>query len=494
MRFTLVNEDEILVGSVVAGRYHVSEVLGQGTTGTVFGVEHVGFGRRSAMKVLRPRYATADLIHRVFQGEARAAFLTSHPCLVEVFDVGVLPDGSPYMVMERLEGETLAARILRERLSTGAAVDVVMQLLSAVDALHQRELLLRGLHPQNVLLAGRRGCRPIVKLLDVGLARLVPLEKVEEEWDTIRAIEGAADGAGSLAVPYYVPPERTRGEHVVERASDLFVAAAIFYEALTGRKPFEAATWTGLLRQIAQGNAPRICDARDDLPPELDALMARALSPNPRTRPQSARDLQEEIRAVFDGARGTTTGVTRERGSTSLRAAVPVAVPPPPLPIPVVITDDDGRDVDEEEVTNSTPLAAVPPEAAAVAATLVRADLYEEETRADHDRDALLAMHDRLNAEASAENPHRTIPPPHAGSIDVVIDDDPNTMVPVTTSRGDDMEAAIAKLHREDEETETMQLTPELRERIEQMTRSAAQPSSQTIEQPPETRRLGKPE
>jgi serine/threonine-protein kinase len=159
-RPTVVGEDEALVGNVVADRYQVGDVLGVGATGTVFGVHHVTFSRPAAMKVLRPRYASADLVSRVFHGEARAAWSVSHPCLTEVFDIGTLPGGAPFFVMERLDGETLTARIARERLSLAAAVDVMMQLLSAIAAIHARDLLLRDLRPQNIFLAHRRGCRP----------------------------------------------------------------------------------------------------------------------------------------------------------------------------------------------------------------------------------------------------------------------------------------------------------------------------------------------
>src|SRR5438105_242609 len=101
--FTLVSEDVLLVGSVVGDRWHVKDVIGQGTSGTVFSVDHMSLGRAAAMKVLRPRYASGDVLHRVFHGEARAAWLVTHPCITEVLDVGTLPDGAPYFVMERLE-------------------------------------------------------------------------------------------------------------------------------------------------------------------------------------------------------------------------------------------------------------------------------------------------------------------------------------------------------------------------------------------------------
>ena len=301
--YTLVNEDELLVGSVVAERYHVRDILGQGSSGTVFGTEHLGFGRQAAMKVLRPRYTPLDSVRQVFQAETRLALAVTHPSLAEVFDLGTLPDGAPFFVMERLAGDTLASRLGRERFSAGSAVDVMMQLLSAMDALHERQILLRDLRPQNIFLAQRRGCRPIVKVLDIGLARLIPLTRVEADWNVLRAMTSSADVTGLLAIPYYLSPERARGDHGLEPASDIFVAAIILYEALTGQKPFAASTWGGLMQQIVTAQPTPLGVLRPDLPEDLGALLMRALAASPRARPASAREMQDELRGVFDGPR-----------------------------------------------------------------------------------------------------------------------------------------------------------------------------------------------
>ena len=156
-----------------------------------------------------------------------------------MFDIGTLPGGAPSFVMDRLEGETLAARLGRERFSA-AAVDLTMQLLSAMDAVHERHLVLRDVRPQNVFLAQRRGSRPVVKvkLLDVGLARLTPLETVQREWEALRAVTSASDVSGLLAVP--CSSRRSARDEHDGPSSDLFVAGIILHEALTGQKPFAA--------------------------------------------------------------------------------------------------------------------------------------------------------------------------------------------------------------------------------------------------------------
>lgn len=508
--YTLVNEDEMLVGTIVGERYQVRDILGQGSTGTVFGTVHAYFERRAAMKVLRPRLTMLDTVQRIFHNESRAAFSLSHPSLCEVFDIGSLPGGAPFFVMELVEGDTLASRLGRERFSIAAAVDLMMQLLSVMEAVHARDVLLRDLRPQNIFLVNRRGCRPVLKLLDFGLARLIPLETVQQQWDGLRAVVGANDASSLLSIPYYLSPERTRSEHGLEPTSDVFVAAGILYEALTGQKPFNGATWSTLLAQIAQAQPTPLTLLRPDVPEDLGALVMRALSSNPRARPASAREMQDELRAVFEAPR---------RGSASRRAAPPSthssgpatdsASPPPPQ------TDrSDNLTPFVGRADNLTPFLSHPPMPvprpaagmrpeqmmpAASAATSneghaarTSGDEFDDETRTDRELDADMVA--QAIDEASAANPVRTMRPPSAADfeIDVVVEHDP------ATSRGGDLAAALSKSKRrsdEDDETETMKLTPEVRRRIEQMTKQAAPPQlpASHVEDPtspPPTRRL----
>ena len=523
-----VGEDDVLVGSVVSERYLVREILGQGTIGTVFRVENIHLGRPAAMKVLRARYLPLDAIQRVFQGEARSAWSVTHACLCEVFDVGSLPDGMPYFVMERLEGETLATRIARERLSLASAADVVMQVLAAIDTIHSRGLLLRNIRPQNVFLASRRGCRPLVKITDFGLSRLVPMEKVQEQW---------GDAPGSLSLPYYFSPEHVRGEHTVEPASDLFVAAVLFYEALTGAKPFVSTSYDGLLMQLTQGRPQPLSELRADVPPEVDAVILRALANDPRARYASAKEMQEELRHAIE-----SSGGSRRTSAGSLRAAQP---PPPSSREDVPISIDSGA---------YTPRGAQPTPASVLVSAMRNQhqsggpavvsgkkqtgetsvvdmtasaremdDVYADQTETNRNRFDLMALeaHERGMAsaaisrpvstaprfdEASADNPQKTVRPPPERSdeipIDVQLEPPSEALHDDKTTPGESVQDVLTLEGRprgrigEDEETETMQLTPELRQKIEQMTRREREPNAKPMpsDAPPETRRLsGKP-
>lgn len=522
--YTVVDEDEVLLGNVIGERYHLRDILGQGSTGTVFGAEHVHFGRGAAMKVLRPRFTTPDNVLRVFHGEARAAFTVAHPSLVEVFDIGTLPDGAPFFVMERLYGDPLASRLGRERFSAAAGVDLLMQLLSVIDAVHQRDLLLRDLRPANLFLLNRRGCRPVLKIMDFGLARLIPIERIREQWDALRAVS-SPDGSGAVTIPYYLSPERARdGEHAVLPQSDLFVAAVIFYEAMTAYRPFDAPTYDGLMRQILQAKPPSLRNHRPDIPEEVDALVMRTLSASPQQRPATARDMQDELRTAFDGVK---------RGSSQMRAAphAPDSIiqPPPPthavdsnVHTPVRPRDsqtlEPGTHAPAE--AHSMPLAmgmrprSVPPIASRTGRSGENVpsvdDAYEDETSTDRHRDGLVAAARQMGLEShldegSADHPMKTVRPPATADIDIDVEFEADRPDPAT-SRGYDMTAALGldKRASEDDETETMQLTPEIRARIEQMTRTAQNPRSvepipppqsskkeRHSSRPPPTRRLG---
>lgn len=477
--YTLVNSDELLVGNVVGERYQVRDILGQGSTGTVFGTVHAHFERAGAMKVLRPRFASLDTLQRVFHTDARAAMAVFHASLCEVYDIGSLPDGAPFFVMEKLEGDTLASRLGRERFSTAAAVDILMQLLAVMEAVHARGLLFRDLRPQNIFLVPRRGCRPVLKVLDFGLARLAPLEKVQAQWDSLRAVAADDDHSGALSIPYYLSPERVRGEQGVEPSSDLFVAAVIFYEALTGQRPFTGGTWNALLADITQGAPIPIALLRPDLPEELSALVMRALSSKPRTRPPDAREMQDELRAIFE---------ERKRGSTSLRTAT---AQPVDAPLPAPRSEGGGRD-------SLTPYVGLPAVSSRTLHTPPRDDGFDDETRTDRKKFELPERFDEPTGaerppvdEASAEHPVRTVrPPPEGVDIDIEVDLEQDGQ---STSRGEALTALLGlpeNLPNQEEETATMQLTPELRARIAQMTQAAAVPAE---DRAPPTRRMGKP-
>lgn len=412
--------DVNLTGKVLGERYRLGDVIGYGTTGSVFAAEHIAFARPAAVKIVRPRYAAPELVTRVFHGDAFTAWGLAHPSLCEVFDVGALPDGTPYFVMERLEGETLAARVARERMSLAAGIDMMMQLLSAVVAIHSRELLVRDLRPNNVFLVSRRGCRPLVKLMDVGLGRLAPIDRLQDAWQS---------GAQAGGHPHYLSPERARGEHLVEIASDVFVAGAIFYEALSGERAFGGTSWRTIVDQISRGDPAPLHERRADIPFELSQFVSRCLSSNPRSRPSTAKEMQDELRAIFEDAR---------------KASVSIYAPPP-------------QSKKRVEPPSSSRMAAEP-------------YLDETETRRSPRSSGRGSKGGTLPPPGHSSGPPVTVPDPHPATLDEMEQTLERIDNPVRRSAVN----AISALGDQEDETQTTQMSDELKARIDQLMMSDA--------------------
>ncbi len=451
-------EDEALVGTVLADRYLVRRALGRGMSGTVFSVEQVHFEKLLALKILGSRYVTLDVLRGIVETDARPAWLVTHPCLCEVFDVGELPNGRPFVATEYLAGETLRQRLTRgEPISVADAIDVTMQVLSAIEAMHARDLLLRELRPQNVFLAERRGCAPVVKILDVGLARTLPVECAREGW----TLHGGAAQSDVLAAVHYWSPERTGDDGTTEPTSDLFVAALLLYEMLTRRRPFAADSLSGLFSELSRSAPKPARELRRDVPLPLDDFVLRALSNDPQARPATARDMQDELRVIAQASpRSVVSSVQSGVDSaesvahTPRRGAASAALPLPSL-------------VDDE------------------------ADLYAEETSTDR-KLFLESLADtgesppveisarRFSDEASAENPARTLRPPlpsttEVDSLDVEVD----LEIEDTTSQ----DALDVGAPQDDDRTETtMRLPEELRLRAQEHLNAA---SEETVPPPP---------
>jgi serine/threonine-protein kinase len=279
-----------MIGRVIGERYGVTALIGEGGMGEVYEAKHLGIGRLVAIKVLNPSRAHDQEAISRLRHEARVAGTLGHPNICAVYDMGRLDDGSPYLVMERLHGETLAQRLLREaRLPVDDLVDVVVQVLSALAAAHQRGIVHRDLKPDNIFLSQREGMRPVPKLLDFGIS------KSEDMEETMAELSSQTVAAGT---PFYMAPEQARGDRRLDHRVDLWATGIILYECLTGQRPFDARNYNALLVQI-QTAAPRaLRELQPDVPVGLERLVERALSKAPEERFQSAIDLQTALRAV----------------------------------------------------------------------------------------------------------------------------------------------------------------------------------------------------
>jgi eukaryotic-like serine/threonine-protein kinase len=287
-----------LIGKTVGGRYLIRGVLGKGGMGTVYDAEHLGLGRQVAIKVLSPSQAKKRVAVKRFQQEARAAGAIGHPNICEVYDLGLLDDASPYLVMEKLVGQTLADRIGKEGgLPIEDVIEVVVQVLSGLIAAHEKGIVHRDIKPENIFLARRPGSAPIIKLLDFGVSKMMPeFQTGEESLDLTRT-------GMVMGTPYYMAPEQARGERNLDGRVDVYACGVVMYEALVGRRPFLAPNYNALLLSIINTTPKPIRESRPSVPAELEAMVMRAMTKNRDERYPSALAFLRELSPASAEAR-----------------------------------------------------------------------------------------------------------------------------------------------------------------------------------------------
>jgi eukaryotic-like serine/threonine-protein kinase len=289
----IATPDAPLIGRLLQGRYRITGLIAKGGMGVVYDAVQVNLGRRVAIKCLHPRYARDAVAIARFEHEAVVSGGFGHPHIVEVFDLGRLEDDAPYLVMERLDGETLTARLRRERrLDLALAVSVARQTVSALVATHARSILHRDLKPDNLFLVDRGAETPRVKVLDYGVSKA--MSAVGEPRLTRAGFV--------MGTPSYMAPEQARGESDLDGRVDLYAVGVILYETLTGRLAYAARTPAALLVEMQRGLPLRPSMLRPGLPPALDALVMRCIAFPRGERPRDAPSLQRDLQALGDVA------------------------------------------------------------------------------------------------------------------------------------------------------------------------------------------------
>jgi len=273
-------------GQICAGRYRVVRKLGDGAMGAVYEAENVLIRRHVAIKVLHPHVAERDDAVRRFEREAQAAGRIGSPHIVEVLDMGELPGGARFLVMELLEGITLSQRIRDAgRLTPEEAASVVLQLLAGLGAAHAADIVHRDLKPANVFLAQNRTGGDFVKILDFGVSKFAS-----------HGDDMAATGGGLvLGTPFYMSPEQAKGARHIDCRSDLYAVGVILYECVTGKVPFEAETLNELIFRIVLEAPPPVETLVPDLDPAFVAILHKAMAREIGERYQTARELHDAL-------------------------------------------------------------------------------------------------------------------------------------------------------------------------------------------------------
>jgi serine/threonine-protein kinase len=282
-------------GDVIDGKYRIVRLIGEGGMGAVYEGENIRIHRTVAIKVLHAGVAeNADAVQR-FEREAQAAGRIGSEHIVEVLDLGNLPDGDRFMVMEFMDGDSLSARITnRVRLTAQETYPIARQILEGLAAAHGAGIIHRDLKPDNVfLLKSRGGQADFVKLLDFGISKFSALSG-ESGFSMTRT--GAVMGT-----PYYMSPEQAKGAKGMDHRADLYAVGVILYECVTGRVPFNADTFNELLFKIVLETPQPIEQVVPDSDPEFNRIIQRAMAREPGIRYQTSREFQEALDAWANG-------------------------------------------------------------------------------------------------------------------------------------------------------------------------------------------------
>ena len=311
------NERDPYLGKVVAGRYRLEALLGEGGMGVVYRARHVLIERVVALKLIRPDLRGETHLRAWMLREARAANRVDHAHIVDIHDVGETEEGELYLVMEYLVGTALSSEIAKGPMPVARAVDILEQMTAALARAHDLGVVHRDLKSDNIMLTVRGGRQDFVKILDFGLAALAR--------DPRLAPKGAVFGT-----PEYMSPEQARGEDAMAQ-SDLYALGILFYEMLTGQLPFRSNDRDTLLEMQRTMPCPKARAMRPDLPDSADAIIGRLLEKDPARRFRDGHHLQEELKQLQRSLPSTPWEL---KPNQEAPAAPP---PPPPAPSPGVV-------------------------------------------------------------------------------------------------------------------------------------------------------------
>ncbi len=275
-------EDPYL-GAEVCDRYKISGIIGEGGFGRVYRAEHRNLPRHVAIKVLH-WYLMNDAEKTIrFQNEAKTASMIEHKNVVAVHDIGLMPNGEPYLAMDYLQGETLARLIARTgRLDWRTAVDILQQAANGLNAVHDCGFVHRDVKPSNIFLTSDEVGNRLIQLLDFGLTKSV----AENQTNLTAGL--------LVGTPDYMSPEQYCDKHLDGR-SDIYSLGCVLYEALTGLRPFKSANPLECLVARFKGEYRPVCEIAPDVPPEMDQLLQRMMTVSATERISSMKEVSEAL-------------------------------------------------------------------------------------------------------------------------------------------------------------------------------------------------------
>ncbi len=298
----------LTIGGVVADKYRIEALLGEGGMGFVFAALHLQLGHRVALKVLQSASISDREVTERFLREGRALARLQGEHIARVSDVGTLTSGEPYMVMEFLEGRDLARELAaRGPLPLVEAVEFIAQACEALAEAHVRGIVHRDLKPANLFLAQRLDGEPLIKVLDFGISKVSP-----DAGDAIDMDNNITVTSSLVGTPKYMSPEQIQDSRAVDSRTDIWGLGTILYELLTKSRPFAAPSLALVCVKVLHEEVPPPSSLRPDIPPGVDEIIARCLKKQPGDRFANVGELVEAL-APFGNpsVRASATRITR---------------------------------------------------------------------------------------------------------------------------------------------------------------------------------------
>jgi serine/threonine-protein kinase len=309
----------VAVGEVIAGKYRIERVIGSGGMGMVVAAWHVQLDQHVAVKLLHSETAGSGDATERFRREARAAARIRSEHVARVIDIGIWTGGIPYIVMEYLDGNDLAAELsMRGPIPPEEIADYMMQAIEALAEAHAVGIIHRDLKPGNLFLARRADGTRLIKVLDFGISK-----------HTAAAGEAALTRTSSLiGSPLYMSPEQMRSARTVDARADIWSLGAIMFELLTGRTPFGGETVIEACTAILNDALPSITQLRPDTPPQLESIIRRCLEKDRNHRYPSVGDLATELAGFSPASRVHAERALRVLGTGGSRQSgqIPVSM------------------------------------------------------------------------------------------------------------------------------------------------------------------------
>lgn len=294
------------------GRYEIRSLIGEGGMGQVYRATDTSLGRDVALKILPPDLTAGDERMHRFELEAKAAGALNHPNIVAIYDVGA-HNGTPYVVSELLQGETLRKRLERQALPLKKSIEFALQIARGLAAAHAKRIVHRDVKPENLFIT-KDGQ---VKILDFGIAKLINRPSKTVTGDEVDTVKLNTNPGVVLGTAGYMAPEQVRGKPADHRA-DIFAFGAVFYEMLSGKRAFQRDTPIETMSAILTSEPPELSKLNTNIPPAVELVVTHCLEKKREERFQSTRDLAFDLEALTMSS-GLSAITARQRPITRFK-------------------------------------------------------------------------------------------------------------------------------------------------------------------------------